>query len=92
MTLPTISKCKVEECAFNRDEACHAKAITVGGPDPCCDTYFNSLETGGKAMSGSVGACKVTDCRHNDNLECSAPSIEVSRDKCKADCMTFDRM
>ncbi len=92
MTLPTISKCKVEECAFNRDETCHAKAINVGGPDPCCDTYFNSMELGGKAMSGSVGACKVTDCRFNDHLECSASSIAVSPGKCKADCMTYEPM
>ncbi len=91
MSLPTISNCKVEECAFNRDEACHAKAITVGGPEPCCDAYFNSKEHGGKAMNTSVGACKVSDCRHNDNLDCSASNIEISRDKCKADCMTFDR-
>jgi hypothetical protein len=38
-------------------------------------------------MAG-VGACKVSDCEYNDDLECSADSIEVAITGDTAECMT----
>jgi hypothetical protein len=36
-----------------------------------------------------VGACKVTACRYNDDLECGADSISVGHDKSGIRCMTY---
>ena len=30
MEMPVVTECAVEDCAYNRDHACHALAITVG--------------------------------------------------------------
>ena len=38
---------------------------------------------------GSVGACKVKDCKFNQSLECSAPKISVATHSDHADCMTY---
>jgi hypothetical protein len=41
-------------------------------------------------MIAMVGACQRSDCRHNSELECRAPAIEVSPEQAMADCMTYD--
>jgi len=91
MEMPQIIKCDAGECAFNRDEMCHAMAITVGGPgDHQCDTFLRSSTKGGVAdRTGLVGACKVASCKYNNSLECSASGINVGHEGTKADCLTF---
>ena len=92
MKMPTVSKCDVNECAYNKDLACHALAITVGDAShPRCDTFMRSMRHGGDDTSrGKVGACHVQACKFNRSLECSAPNIVVShhQEDC-ADCVTF---
>ncbi|MDW4909241.1 hypothetical protein RB628_28850 [Streptomyces sp. ADMS] len=63
-------------CAYNRDRACHALAITVGDIlHAHCDTFFTSPAKGGdRSATGRVGACKMSDCRHNIDFECRAPA------------------
>ena len=67
MVFPVASIFVPEVCAYNVDETCHARAITVGdGLHAACDTFFVSdLHTRGTSNNAGVGACKVTDCRYN---------------------------
>ncbi|MBI4978616.1 MAG: DUF1540 domain-containing protein [Spirochaetes bacterium] len=89
MTL--IKSCDFEVCAFNWGSTCHALAITVGdGICPMCDTTLKSFGKGGiLEKHGGVGACKVTHCRYNRSLECSADSIHVKIQSGHAECDTF---
>jgi len=92
MKMPNIKKCDVAKCCYNSDGNCHALAITVGDADnPRCDTFTTSCSSkaGDKRSIGKVGACKVSICEHNKNLECSAAGINVGRGKDDADCLTF---
>jgi hypothetical protein len=90
MRMPKVSKCAVKECAYNKKDMCHAAAITVGGPQPCCDTFAELAHKGGIEDTGVVGACKVDNCRYNEKLGCSAKTIEIARRTCDADCLTFE--
>ena len=86
-----ISSCAVSECAYNTDQKCHAKAITVGdGVHAMCDTYFKTSMFGGaKDQIADVGACKVSACRYNEDLECQSKSIQVNYHEGHPDCITF---
>ena len=92
MDMSEISKCSVNQCASNKDMGCHALAITVGdGEDPKCDTFMVSGSKGGDmGTSGKVGACKVSVCKYNESLECSAGQIEVGTKSNMAYCLTFE--
>jgi hypothetical protein len=93
MKMPKVGKCEVTACAFNRQEACHAPAITVGDGDrPRCDTYVESSSPAGEPDAvGKVGACKVTMCEFNRRMECSASKINVGYNRDDPCCMTFER-
>ena len=90
-----ITSCNVTDCSYNKHNACHTLAITVGGPgDPCpsCDTYLHSSQKGGMIdVQGGIGACKVENCNYNQALECSAPSVTVGAHKSHPDCLTFQK-
>jgi hypothetical protein len=93
MNMPKVNKCDVPQCCYNKDKMCHALAITVGdGTIPRCDTYTTGCKSkaGDSSATAGVGACKVSLCRHNKNLECQASGIMVGRGKDPADCMTFE--
>ena len=91
MEMPKISTCDVSECAYNKDNCCHALAITIGDPaGPKCDTFCASTVKGGDMMAtGSVGACKCSRCNYNMDLECQASSISVGYRQNEVDCLTF---
>jgi len=89
--MPSVTSCSARECAYNADNSCHAKAITIGdGAHPGCDTFLGgcSSHTRSVTMAG-VGACKVTGCRHNDDFECMANNITVGFAGGDVNCMTF---
>lgn len=89
--MPVVSECSATECAYNRDNACQARAITVGdGVHAGCDTYCKSSQRA-KASVGAagIGACKMAGCKFNDGLECMAQSIQIGRVQNKVNCMTF---
>ncbi len=90
--MPFVDSCTVSGCAYNTDNKCHARAITIGdGVHPGCDTSFlgASAHAHGNNQAG-VGACKVTGCSFNDDLECSAEKIQVSMKGNSVQCMTFE--
>ncbi len=92
MTMSRVTRCEVSECAYNMDDVCHAKAITIGDTIyPKCDTYCASMVKGGDddCVAG-VGACKVASCIYNSDLECESPEICVGYEEDEADCLTFE--
>ncbi len=77
-------------CSYNKNDRCHAMAVTIGGPAPVCDTYLDSAAKGGVPdITGGVGACKIDDCMFNELLECLAKGINVGRHADHAECNTF---
>jgi hypothetical protein len=91
LDMPKILLCDATVCAFNKNEQCHAFAITVGDGVPAmCDTSIISDKEGGLAgIQGGVGACKVESCKFNKYFECSAPGIRVQLHTDHADCVTY---
>ena len=90
-----ITSCNVTDCSYNKHNACHTLAITVGGPGdlcPNCDTYLHSSQKGGMIdIQGGIGACKVENCNYNQAFECSAPSVKVGAHESHPDCLTFQK-
>jgi hypothetical protein len=66
-------------------------AITVGGSEPLCDTFWTyANKAGDPSRLGGVGACKVVTCLHNYDGECGSPGgIVVARKGISPNCMTF---
>lgn len=91
LEMSDVQACDVRSCAYNVEERCHARAITVGdGIHPACDTFFESdRHTRDASHTAGVGACKVASCRYNSDLECAADTIHVGFHDNHADCMTF---
>lgn len=89
--MPPVSQCSVTECAYNVNQGCHAKAITVGDDRAAeCDTYFvSSAHTRESSRTAGVGACKVTGCKFNDDFECTAQEISVGVAATAVNCLTY---
>ena len=92
--MPEVKHCTAESCGFNRESGCHARAITIGNHEtPGCDTFFAVADTSKHAKStgrtSGVGACKVTDCRFNDDYECVANEVTLDFSKNQAHCQTY---
>ena len=88
--MSNINKCNDEECYYNKDNMCHAEAITVGSSSPKCDTFWKSTQHGGPAKMAHVGACHMSNCRWNQDMSCSAEGVEIKVQGTEADCDTFE--
>jgi hypothetical protein len=91
LEMSDVRTCEAESCAYNLEQRCHARAITVGdGIHPACDTFFASnVHPRDISHTAGVGACKVVTCRFNDDLVCAADMIHVAYHGSHADCVTF---
>lgn len=91
MDMPAVNECQVEACAYNRNHACNALAITVGNSRHAeCETFLNAPSRGGDPEAvGRVGACKMAGCSYNKQLECQAPGIVVGMKQQDVDCLTY---
>lgn len=89
--MPVIQDCAARECAYNTEGSCNARAITVGdGEHPACDTFFaRTSHVAKRPAEAGVGACKVSACRHNQDLECTANLVRIGRHAGHAECLTF---
>lgn len=90
--IPAVEECSISDCAYNMNDKCHAKAITIGdGMHPGCDTSFMKSEKHAKntTIMAGVGACKVAACSFNSDFECSANSITVGMKDDSINCLTF---
>ena len=91
INVPVVSGCTAGECAYNVDEQCHARAITIGdGVHAGCDTFLSATKhiRDNQQVAG-VGACKVSGCVHNEDFECIADQIEVGQRAGDINCLTF---
>lgn len=78
--LARVAECSITECAYNSKHVCRAIAITVGrGKAPACETFLVAAEHAGQRGHAGVGACKASDCRFNQALQCTADSILVGK-------------
>lgn len=88
--MPEIMECEAMQCLYNTDGKCHTFGITVGGEEPCCDTFREGSRKGGIAsIIGGVGACHVSGCQFNNDFECDAGGIRVSMGAGHPDCGTY---
>jgi hypothetical protein len=89
--MPMVSKCMVSECSYNSSSKCHARAITIGDSiHPGCDTFLaGASHTKQAKLVAGIGACKTASCKHNEDLECMAESVQVGMVRSEANCMTF---
>ncbi|MDP5210060.1 MULTISPECIES: DUF1540 domain-containing protein [unclassified Microbulbifer] len=88
--MPEVSRCAVTQCAYNANDGCHARAITIGnGIDPDCDTFLANSKHTNSARTAGVGACKMENCKFNDDFECSADSIQVGRSGNSNNCLNY---
>ncbi|RZU54486.1 uncharacterized protein DUF1540 [Krasilnikovia cinnamomea] len=90
LQMPLVHECTVTGCGYNHG-GCHAFAITIGRENANCATFIDTAAKGGlDKVIAQVGACMRTDCRHNSELECRAPSIRVGPGQDQADCQTYE--
>ncbi len=89
--MPVVAECAISDCAYNLNQGCHARAITIGdGVHPGCDTFLSaSGHTRERVRTAGVGACKVAACQHNDDFECMANEINVGLSGNDINCLTF---
>ena len=89
--MPIVTECQIDDCAYNVENRCHARAITIGdGVHPGCDTFLNAdNHTKETQRLAGVGACKVSICTFNNDFECIADSINVGQTSNGVQCMTF---
>lgn len=91
LEMTQVNTCNQRMCAYNKGNACHARAITIGdGLSPMCDTFFISkAHCNDTSHLAGVGACKVSACTHNSDFECQAELIDVAVAGGEVKCMTF---
>jgi hypothetical protein len=91
LDIPIVSECLATECAYNMQSMCHARAITIGNSMHAgCDTFLSgSMHTKEVKRIAGVGACKSSQCKFNEDLECMADSIRVAPAGADVNCMTF---
>lgn len=91
LEMPVITKCMANECAYNANSNCHARAITIGNAtQPGCDTFISgSRHIKQVKQVAGIGACKTASCKFNEDLECMADGIQVGMIKSEANCITY---
>lgn len=90
LEMPMVANCSATNCAYNAKSNCHCRAITIGDEThPGCDTFLSGATHTKQAMIAGIGACKMGNCKFNDDLECMADNIQVGMSGKKASCMTF---
>lgn len=92
--MPLVKNCSVGKCAYNTENRCHAKAITVGdGQCPGCDTFLDmpspAAHTKQPGCTAGVGACKVSNCQFNTGYACTASDITIAIPGSHALCATY---
>ena len=91
--MPLVSMCDVEECAFNRNQTCHALVITIDDERTRCAVCGIYVKTNRKAevmdATGRVGVCNAQGCIYNSGFECTAYYISIGLHEGHADCKKF---
>lgn len=90
MDMTPISMCNVTQCAYNQANLCHTLGINVGSHAECNTYNYRTAKGGDRQIMAGIGACLASECRHNQDLECKAPNIDVTFHDSHADCKTFE--
>ena len=85
-----VHECSVGSCSYNANAGCHAGAITISGDHAHCGTFVEITFRSSQDRTGLVGACHRSECKHNDKLECTAPSVRIGAGADVADCLTYE--
>jgi len=95
MKMPNVTKCRINDCAYNQEQSCHATAITIGGRgQPNCDTFCRAAVTDKAAafnFPAHVSVCTVTRCMYNSALQCQAFEIAVGSREHLPECLNYQR-
>ncbi len=87
--MPEVSRCDASVCAYNSENGCRARAVTIGdGAFPGCDTFLGSGRVSATESAG-VGACKVAGCKFNAEFSCKADAIIVATASAPPACQTY---
>lgn len=84
-----VLTCHAIDCSYNCATECCAPQIEVGDSHPMCDTYTRNPQVDIQTGEPPVGACKVTQCHYNQEMDCSASGITLTVHSGHADCATF---
>ncbi len=88
--MPSVSECSATDCAYNVNQLCHARAITIGnGVHPGCDTFFAHEHIQNVSQIAGVGACKVDTCKYNEDCECMGDLVRVGPVEGGAICVSY---
>jgi hypothetical protein len=95
MEMPLVLSCDMTDCDYNRNEQCHAMAVTIGDSDnPMCDTFWvtegKKAKAGDPKQSGRIGACRMSQCIYNERLQCMSGSITVGQKEQNPMCRTYN--
>ena len=90
MDMSQVGKCNVSTCAYNQENICHTMGINVGAHAECNTFIHGSRKGGFREARAGIGACLASECKHNTELECKAPRIDVTIHNGHADCHTFE--
>lgn len=91
LEMPLVTECLASLCAYNKNQKCHARAITIGDTlHPGCDTFLKgSAHIKQASQIAGIGACKMGNCKYNEDFECVAESVRIGVEKRGANCNTF---
>ena len=92
--MPSLS-CNVKECSHNSNCLCALDSVSVSGggskENTCCSSFSTSSSASNCCKDASPETkvdCKANDCKHNEDCECHASSIDVCN--CGSGCTCHD--
>jgi hypothetical protein len=89
--IPEVKKCTVDQCFFNKDSECCARAVLIGSANPKCETFVESHQRTKKQGQAEVGVCHIENCQYNQSMSCHAcGDIEIVLSNNLAWCNTFE--
>lgn len=91
MEMMKVGSCDASSCSYNKDNHCHALAITMKNASKVsCSTFFEGDAKGnGNGNDAGIGACTESDCDFNKGLECTySEGIEVALNGDHAECIS----
>lgn len=89
MDMAKVSSCNMTACTYNMQNICQTLGINVG-PHAECNTFnYTAMKGGLKGVKGGVGACRASECKFNEMMECKAPEVNVAFHDQHPDCKTF---
>ena len=98
-------RCRANDCAYNRNEQCGARAILVSNTsdETFCDTYtkegsfaasahfHDDAEFGEELADSPSITCNVTGCAYNKSFRCRADMVQIDdpHDMMICNCETY---